>query len=160
MSWSASGVFGQTLADILDNTTAIDLGSDTFKVALYTNSITPDFDAAAASVAYDTGQWATAQEAYGTNWAQGGVALSGNALTVGSPAAGQLKWDCTDVSEATTTVSTAFYGCLIYDDTIATPVADQGLLAIYFGGTSYTTDTGTLSITFDSNGVWYLDYTP
>jgi len=158
MSWSVSGVFGQTLADILGQTAAMDLNTHSFKIALYTNSITPDFDAAAASIAYDTGQWATAQEAYGTNWAQGGVALTSPTLTVASPAATQLKWDTADVSESNTTVSTTFYGAFIYDDTIATPVADQGLCAIYFGGSGYTTSTGTLSITVDTSGWFYIDY--
>jgi hypothetical protein len=157
MAFAGSGMFTATLADILDNTTAIDLGSDSFKLALYNNSATPDFSVTSANTAYGAGVWAT-NEVTGTNWAAGGVALSGNALTANSPGAGQVKWDATDVSVASVTVSNA-EGCLIYDDTIATPVADQGLLVIDFGA-AYSATAGTFAITFDSNGICYFDVVP
>ena len=51
MAWSLSKIFRITLANALGNVTALDLDADSFKLANYNNSITPDQNAAAASVA-------------------------------------------------------------------------------------------------------------
>jgi hypothetical protein len=147
-------MFTNTWLDILNNTCAMDLGSDSFKLALFSNSATPDFSVASASTAYGAGVWAT-NEVTGTNWAAGGVALASNALTANSPAAGQVKWDATDVSEATVTVAAARCA-FVYDDTLATPVADQGLLLIDFTA-DFSATAGTFAITFDANGLFYID---
>jgi hypothetical protein len=159
MAWSGSGLFTSTMRDILDATTAMDLNTDTFKIALFNNSVTPAYDAASASTAFNTGTWVLANEVSGTGWASGGVALTGVTLSGAAPAAGQMKWDATDVSQASTTLST-IHGCLIYDDTIAAPVADQGLIAIAFSGAPYSTVNGTLTITWHADGIWYLDLVP
>ena len=159
MAWTASGLFGQTIVDLFENTTELDYNADTFKLALFNDSVVPDYDAAAASVAYDAGTWLLANEVSGTGWAAGGVALASPTLTVGSPAAGQLKFDTDDVTAATTTLS-SIYGCLVYDDTIAVPVADQGIFAVMFSGAPYSTTAGTLTITVDTSGWYYIDYTP
>lgn len=157
MAFGGSGMFTATVLDILNNTTAIDLGSDTFKLALFSNSATPSYSVTSANTAYGAGVWAS-NEVTGTGWSAGGVALASNALTANSPGAGQVKWDATDVSESSVTISGA-RGCLIYDDTIATPVADQGLLVIDFGA-DYSATNGTFAITFDANGILYLDVVP
>lgn len=158
MAWSGSGIFTSTIRDILDGTADIDLDTDSFKVALFNNSVTPDFDASSANTAYGAGTWAS-NEVTGTGWSAGGVALTANDLTGASPAAGQVKWDAGDVNESGTTLSN-IYGCLIYDDTIASPVADQGLVAVYFSAGPYNTVNGTLTITWDSNGIFYIDLVP
>ena len=44
MAWSNSKAFRQMLADVLGNTTAMDLDSDTIKAALYNNTTTPNQD--------------------------------------------------------------------------------------------------------------------
>ena len=44
------------------------------------------------------------------------------------------------------------YGCLIYDDTITTPVADPGVCFVYFGGANSVT-SGTLTIVWHSSGI-------
>lgn len=158
MAWAGSGIFTQTIADILGQTTAMDLNTDSFKIALFDNAVTPAYDASAATVAFNTGTWTTGNEVSGTGWASGGVVLSTPTLTVADPAAGQLSWDAVDVSETNTTLS-GFFGCMIYDDTIASPVVDQGLVAVDFGQ-SYSTVAGTLTITWDANGIFYLDLVP
>ena len=78
MAWSASKIFMATIEDILENTTAMDLNSDTFKAALYDNDITPSQTVTSANTAYNAGQWVSSgNEVYdGSEWAQGGVALS------------------------------------------------------------------------------------
>ena len=154
MAWTVSGAFTNGFKDVFTGT-ALDLDTDTFVVALYNNSITPAYDAASASTYYNTGAWATAQEVYGTGWAQGGISPGTPqfTLTAGSPAATQLKFDFPDISQPTTTLTNA-YGCLIYD---GTDVNDQGICGVYFGGTAYSTVAGTFAITWDTNGVFYLD---
>ena len=154
MAWSASKVFSATLEDILENTTAIDVDADTFKAALYNNSITPDQTVTSANTAYNVGQWATANEVSdGTNWDAAGEPLSitstGSGLTY-------VMVDSTDTSQggASTTLANV-YGCLVYDDTITTPVADQGLCYNYFGGVQSVTG-GTFTIVWHANGVMRL----
>ena len=162
MAWGGSGIFTQTILDILDQTTAMDLsgaGVSTFDVALFNSSVTPAYDAAATAVAFGGGTWTTGNEVTGTGWSTGGVALTGVGLTKASPAAGQLKWDAGNVTETGTTLSN-IYGCLIYADSITTPVADQGLVAVQFSGAPYSTTSGTLTITWDTNGIFYLDLVP
>ena len=49
MAWSNSKIFRQYLADVLDNTTAMDWATDaSVKAALFDNDITPDNDATAS----------------------------------------------------------------------------------------------------------------
>ena len=161
MAWTASGIFGQTLADVLENTTALDATADSFKCALFNNSVTPDFDAAAGLTAYNGGTWLTANEVTDTNWPAGGIVLPATvALTVGSPAVGQLKFDSGNPTASSLTMS-SIYGCLIYDDTLTTPVADQGFFAVYFStAPPYSVTNGTLTLTVDANGWFYVDFTP
>jgi len=59
MAWSASKIMMSFLEDVFENTSAIDLNSDSFKITLWDNDITPDQTAASASAAYATGQWVT-----------------------------------------------------------------------------------------------------
>lgn len=154
MAWSASKIFVQTINDCLENTTAIDFNSDTFKVALYNNSITPDQTVSAANSAYNAGQWATANEVYdGAEWAQTGQALDSADMTISSNV---IKFDAADeVSAGTSATLANVYGCLIYDDTIASPVADQGACYLYFGGANSVTD-GTFTVVFHANGIFTL----
>ena len=38
MAWSNSKLFTATVTDLMNNTTAVDANSDTFKIALYTGA--------------------------------------------------------------------------------------------------------------------------
>lgn len=161
MAWTGSGIFTQTIKDILDATvSAYDIDTDTMRVALFNNNVTPDFDAVAASIAYGTGTWEEADEVTHANWTAKGSALASPTLTTASPAAGQLKYDAADIVSADSTTLSNIYGCLIFNDTIASPVADQGLLAVYFSSGPYSTTNGTLTIQWDTNGIFYLDLVP
>jgi hypothetical protein len=155
MAWSASKAFLATLEDVLENTSAIDLNSDTFKNALYDNDITPDQTVASANTAYNAGQWATASNEVfeAGQWAQGGVALSGVASSFTSNV---YTFDATDTPSGSAADLANVYGCLIYDDTIASPVADQGLCYLYFGGSNSVTN-GTFTVVYHSSGI--LAYT-
>lgn len=156
MAFGGSGFFTNTLKDILENTTAFDWSAGTPTIALFPNTITPDFTVASAASAYDSGVWTAAAELSDpADWPVGGVALASPTVTAESPAAGQVKLDADNVSQANTTLVDV-RGGLIYMGDLAAPVADQGLLAVDFGSLFNTTN-GTFAITWDALGVAYFD---
>lgn len=155
MAWSASKIFAATIKDALDRTNAFDFDGDTFKVALYDNDITPDNTVAAANSAYNAAQWvATGNEVSdGVEWDAGGEPLVSPDITVSTST---IKWDATDtVSGGTSATLANVYGCLVYDDTLTTPVADQGVCYNYFGGTNSVTD-GTFTVVWSANGIFTI----
>lgn len=131
MAWSNSKIFMATIEDVFENTTALDTNSDTFKAALFDNTITPSQTVASASTAYGAGVWASGGVLDASGWP-----AVGRDLTVTSSVTSNVyTFDSTDTSSAnSSTTLTNAYGCLIYDDTLTTPVADQGLCYNYFGG--------------------------
>jgi hypothetical protein len=155
MAWSASAIFRAFVTDAVSNTTAFDLsgsGVDTFKVALYDNDITPDKDVAAASSAYNAGQWTASgnEVADGTEWDAAGEPLASPAIT--NPASGVIMWDATDtVSGGSSATLANVYGCLVYDDTLS----DFGVSFHYFGGVQSVTD-GTFTVVWHANGLWRI----
>lgn len=152
MAVTVSGLFVATFVDALDTTQlALDLDLETHKGALFSNAITPDFDASAANAAYGAGVFAS-NEVTGTNWAAGGVALTGTTF-VG--ASGTATFDATDVSVATTTLTNA--RCyLLYADALA---GNNGIVLVNFGA-DYSTVAGTFSVTWSGSGIFSLDLTP
>lgn len=147
---TASGLFVTTFIDILDTTQlAVDLDLETHKIALFSNSITPNFssDTAYAVAPYN------ANEVTGTNWAAGGVALTSTALSE-SPT-GTLKWAAANVSVASTTLSNARCG-LVYADALA---GNNAIVLVNFGA-DYSTSNGTLGVTWSGSGVFTIDLTP
>lgn len=151
MAWTNSKIFRPFVADMLGNTAALDLDADTIKAALYNNSITPDNDVTAGNSAYNAGQWATANEVSdGAEWAAGGVALASKTIDVGT--ADLVKFDAADTASGNSATLASVYGCLLYDDTLTTPVADQGISYHYFGGTQSVTD-GTFTIVWNTSGI-------
>jgi hypothetical protein len=154
MAWSASKIFVATLEDCLENTSAIDLNSDTFKAALYDNDITPDQTVASANTAYDVGQWtALNNEVISTGeWDTGGVAL---ASVTSAFSSNVYTFDAADTASGAGATIAGAFGCLVYDDTIATPVANQGLCYNYFGGTQSVT-AGTFTFQWSASGIFSL----
>lgn len=155
MAWSASKIFVSTIEDILENTTAMDVNSDTFKAALYDNDITPDQTVSSANTAYNAGQWTAAgnEVSDGTNWDAGGEPLTGVTF---APTANVLKFDADNTPQGGATCTLAnVYGCLVLDDTIASPVSKQGISYHYFGGVQGVTG-GTFTVTWHTSGIWAL----
>ena len=149
MAVTAQGLFGLTFMDAWDTTQlALDLDLETHKGALFTDTVTPDFT---TDTAYNVSPY-DANETSGGSWSAGGIALTGTALTV---AAGTMKYDATDVSVATSTVTNAM-GYLLYADALG---GNNAILLIDFV-TAVTTSSGTLQITFDAAGIFTWDYTP
>lgn len=158
MAWTDSRIFRQFVADTLAGTAVFDLDapSDTYKVALYNNSITPDKDATAALSAYNasTSAWLTANEVFQAGqWAQAGVALT--SMTITTPATGVIMFDAADTASSSAATLASVYGCLVYNDTKTTPVADQGVCFNYFGGVNSVTN-GTLTVVWNASGLWRI----
>lgn len=155
MAWSASKIFTATITDLMNNTTAIDLNTDaSIKVALYDNDITPDQTVTSANTAYNVGQWVTTgnEVSDGAEWAVGGVALTSVTSVFSTNV---YTFDAANTASGSSATLAAVFGCLVYDDTITTPVADQGLCYNYFGGTNSVTD-GTFTVIWNASGIFAL----
>jgi hypothetical protein len=147
---TVSGLFLTTFIDILDATQlAVDFDAETHKIALFSNSITPNYS---TDTAYGVSPYAS-NEVSGTNWAAGGVALTGTTVTE-SPT-GSLMWDATDTSVASTTLTSARCA-LIYADAL---VGNNAICLVNFGA-DYSTVNGTFGIVWAAAGVFALDLTP
>lgn len=156
MAWSNSKVFVRYIKDSLDATISQDIDANTFKAALYDNSFTPDNTVSSANSAYGAGVWATTGSQTGSTqvyhtgqWAQGGVALANVTWTVSSAT---VTFDADNTASGSAATLSNVYGALVYNDTLAAPVADQGLCYNYFGGTNAVT-AGTLTVVWNASGI-------
>lgn len=149
-----SKIFVATLEDILENTTAIDLNSGTFNVALFNDSITtPDQTVVSANTAFGAGVWAANEVFDGAEWPTGGQQL--DSVTF-APTTNVLKWDAADeVSAGTSATLSDVRGCLIYNTDVNTPVDSQGICFLSFGGANSVTD-GTFTVVFNTSGIFTL----
>jgi hypothetical protein len=157
MAWTNSKIFRQTIADMFGNVAAFDLDADTIKCALFDNDITPDQDVSAANSAYNAGQWTASgnEVSDGAEWAAGGVALASKTVTTG--AGGLITFDAADTASGTSATLPNVYGCHHYDDTLTTPVADQGICFNYFGGAQSVTD-GQFTVVYHATlGIMQID---
>jgi hypothetical protein len=147
MAVTASGLFLPTFVDILDATQlAMNTASDTFKVAMITNSATPDFDT------HDHWSDLSGTEVSGTGYTAGGAALT--SVTCAG-ASGTIKFDAADSSWTTSTITNA-RAAVVYDDTLA---SDPLVCLVNFGA-DYSSANGTFTITWNASGIWTLDLTP
>ena len=159
MAVTVSGLYVANMIDVYDaSQLAIDLSLTSHKVALLANTATPNFSTDAS--------WSSANEVSGTNWATGGVALSAIASggTSASPTltespTGTMMYDMADFVVANTTLS-SFVAYRLYADALTTPTADALIVLVYFGGTSYSTNAGTLTVQHAATGVFTVDWTP
>jgi len=150
---TSSKVFVATIEDVMEQTALFDFNTHSFKVALYGNSGTPSQTAASADTAYNVGAWITANELYdGAEWAQAGQVLDSPTFVA---ATNVITFDAADETSVGTSASMAnIYGVLIYDDTLAAPVADQGVCYLYTGDTTVT--NGTLTVKFNASGIFTI----
>lgn len=160
MAWSASAMFQAFVQSCLEDTATgyAGLETNTIKVALYDNDITPDKDAAVALTGYNaaTSQWVSSGNEVTdvTNWPAGGNTLANDAVTDGGT--GITQYDADDLSHSGTVTLTNAFGCLVYNDSItAGTVADQGVTYHYFGGGQSVT-AGTFTIVWHANGLFRI----
>lgn len=144
----SSGVVFLTLEKMLNNGAALSLEAEDNKGALFTDTVVPNF---ATDTAYGAAPY-NANEVTGTGWSAGGVALTGTEITTTGSVL--LKFDATDVSEASTTLTNA-EGYLLY----AAAVANEAFMLIDLGA-AYSTVNGTFAITWHADGILTIDLTP
>jgi hypothetical protein len=160
MAWANSKIFDAFVLDVLENTAAFDLGGtpDTFKVALFDNDITPSNTVSAANSAFGAGQWVSAgNEVFEAGqWATGGVALTTPDMSI--PTGATIMFDAADTASGSAADLANVYGCLVYDDTLATPVADQGVCYNYFGGANSVVN-GTFTVVWAAPNAGIFSFT-
>jgi len=147
MAWSGSAAFRQLVADMIGNTTAFDYDADTIKLAGFDNTITPDKNVSAAASAYGAGVWASGGVS-GTNFPAAGLTLASKTVLVST--SNVVTVDAADLA-VTGTALTNLTGLLCYDDSLTTPVADQGQSYHYLGGSN--TVTGDVNLILSANGL-------
>lgn len=150
MAITASGLFVATWIDILDTTQlGIDLDLETHKVAMFTNTITPNFS---TDTAYGVAPY-NANEVSGTGYTSGGALLTTTAVSE-SPT-GTLMWDAADTVWTGSTITNA-RGALIYADALA---GNNAIVLVNFGA-DYSTNAGTFTIQWAAGGILTIDLTP
>jgi hypothetical protein len=147
MAITASGLYGLSLEKALIDTLGESWEAEDNKVMLDSDTDTPNFDT------HDFRN-DVATEVTGTNWASGGVALTGTEITL---AAGVLTFDATDVSVASTTITNAMASILY---TNVSGAATDQLLMLHDFVTAVSTSNGTFGIQWNASGLVTLDYTP
>jgi hypothetical protein len=152
MAWTNSKIFMALFEDLLENITAVDVDTDTHKAALYDNDITPDQTVTSANTAYNVGQWVTTgNECFEAGqWAQGGVALTS---VTSARSSNVYTFDAADTASGAAADITNATGVLVYDDTITTPVADQGISFNYLGGPNSVVN-GTFTVVWNASGIF------
>lgn len=150
MGVTVSGLFIPTWTDILDTTQlAIDLDLETHKLAMFTNTITPNFS---TDTAYGVAPY-NANEVSGTGYTAGGHEVTTTALSE-SPT-GTLMWDAADWSRSSSTITNARCA-LIYADALA---GNNAIVLVDFDA-DYSTVSGTFTIQWASTGILNFDLTP
>ena len=152
MAVTASGMYGITLEKFFIDTAA-DLESETSTwVLMVTDTEAPNFDT------HDFRADIAAEVTAGSGYTAGGMVLTGTVITVGSPAAGQLKYDTTnDPAWTTSTIASAMAAVLYF--TTGNSTTDSLVFLSDFV-TAATSSNGTFTIQVATNGWWYVDYTP
>lgn len=142
------------MADLLVQTAAFDLNSHTITCALFNNSVTPDNDATSANTAYNAGTWLTANEVTSsTQWPAGGRDLG--SPTINSGTADTVYFTGNSVASLSGATITNAFGTLVYDNTLASPVANQGICFNYFGA-GVSVSNGVLTIVWHSDGIFRM----
>lgn len=150
MAVTTSGLFLPTWIDVVDTTQlAIDLDLETHKLALFTNSITPNFS---TDTAYGVAPY-NANEVSGTGYTAGGTVVT--STTVSESPTGTLMWDAADTSWTSSTITNARAG-LAYADALA---GNNAILLVNFGA-DFSTTAGTFLVQWASGGIYNLDLTP
>jgi len=149
----SAGIFVSNIIAALGGTNLdLDLESETdLKVALFTNSVTPDFDASTSSAAYGAGVWAS-NEVSGTGYTAGGLVITSTTLTGSS---GVMTFDSADPSWTSSTITSA-RGALIYNNALS---PKSGIVVADLGA-DYSTANGTLLVQVASGGWFSVDWVP
>lgn len=144
MAWTRSGLAVATFVDALDTTQlALDLDLETHKLALYDNTLTPNFLTDSAYSA--TGEMPTS----GSYVAGGFVLTTTTFLGTGGTGVSSASFAAANWSQAIAVTST--YGCKIYADAL---VGDNLIAMIYFGAAFTSTGAGPFAINWSGGNVF------
>jgi hypothetical protein len=129
------------------------LTSDTFKVALFKNTVSPTnkFGTATKTKTKYAGTgstWSTANEVSGTGYTAGGKTVTSPTWT---QTTANLKFTSATNPSWTSATITSF-GALVYDTTTHTSQVNMGLCYLSFGGQQKVT-AGTFTVTWNSTGI-------
>ncbi len=140
----ADVIFNSFKAYIMDGT--IDLDADVVKVALVTDSYSPDQD---AHEAFDD----LSGECTGSGYTSGGTALAGTAVTI-DDTDNEGVWDATNHTFSSINVSTVDAAVLY----VSNVTASTSWLICYIdsGGFPKVTDGGDLNINWNAEGILNL----
>lgn len=154
MAVTASGLFYATWSDLLDTTQlAIDLDLETHRVAMFTDTVTPNFS---TDTAYGVAPYNANEVSY-----SGATPASPDTLTttvLSDQSSGTLTFDADDAQWLTSTITDAMCA-LIYADALA---GDNAIVLVDFV-TAASTSNGTFTIswaTAASGGIFNIDLTP
>jgi hypothetical protein len=148
---TASGLFVLTFIDVLDTTQlALDLDLETHKLALFTNSITPNFS---TDTAYGVAPYNANELPATGGYTTGGFVIT--TTTVTESPAGTIMWDAADWTQSSTTWTNARAG-LAYADALA---GNNAICLVNFGA-DFSTVAGTFTVQWASGGIFNWDVTP
>lgn len=137
----ASKLYGQFLQQALNK--EIDWDTDTIKVALLTNSYTPDQDA------HNYLDDVIANEVSGTGYTTGGNTLANKTNTYNS-ATNVIVLDADDTTWSSSTITARY--AVVYDATPATN-ATKPLIGYVDFGSDQSSSNGNFTITWDATGI-------
>ena len=145
MAVTVSGLYVANFIDVFDaSQTAFAYLADNVKMALFTNSITPNFS---TDVAYSS-----TNEVTGTGYTAAGVALSSK--TISESPTGTIMFDAADPAWTSATFSSVRAG-LVHDVTLT----NWSICLVNFGA-DYSVTAGTFTVQLASTGLFSLDVTP
>jgi hypothetical protein len=141
-------LFFATFRDtIRSGTTPVNLAATGNNIALSSAADTPAYAA-------DPATWTNANEVTGgANWPTGGINLAVGTYTplvTATTPGTTLKWSMAGISIASTTTTAPAFGAYIYANALS-PKAN--IIGIWFGGTGYSTVSGTFAITWNAAGI-------
>ena len=147
MAISQDGWFNDTYVKVFRQTVTIDVGntsSGTFKGALWTGSVTPDFSQ--SNPAYGSAPW-NSGEASGPGYTAGGNNLTVVSFAELSGVANKVGWRFNSTTWTSATVSAE--ALLVY----APGISNRAFLLRWFGQVFDSSD-GDYSVTADTTGIW------
>ena len=137
----ASKLYGQFLQQALNK--EVDWDTDTIKVALLTNSYTPDQDA------HNYFDDVSSYEVTGTGYTAGGITLANKTNTYSS-ATNVIVLDADDVTWSSSTITARY--AIVYDASPATN-ATKPLIGYVDFGSDQSSSNGNFTITWDATGI-------
>ena len=146
MAVTQSGVFGLTLRDAGNGTIVLNYDLETHKAAMFTNSVTPNFD---TNTAYGVSPF-NANEVSGTGYTAGGKLL---VTTTYAIASSLLVWDAPNLAWTTSTITNARCA-LAYADALA---GNNAICLINFTA-DFNTVADTFNLNFNASGIVVWDY--